>query len=176
MIVKAIVKKNEFYNSVLLMRISEEANNLKYVEQAAVLMATDLNKQVLRDMGLSTEEVQAASPNDFVIAIKAETEADIQKAMGEIENMLQTKQVETGDEYSPRTLGSALEIMPDANLVIISVPGEFARREALKALEKGLHAIKVSYFQEGGSADLKVYIQDGGLEKREIPAEMYWSE
>jgi hypothetical protein len=44
------------------------------------------------------------------------------------------------------------------------------------ALEKGLHAIKVSYFQEGGSADLKVYIQDGGLEKREIPAQMYWSE
>ncbi len=44
------------------------------------------------------------------------------------------------------------------------------------ALEKGLHAIKVSYFQEGGSADLKVYIQGPGLDKREIPAEMYWSE
>ena len=44
------------------------------------------------------------------------------------------------------------------------------------ALQKGLHAIKVSYFQEGGSADLKVCIQGPAMGKKEIPADMYYSE
>ena len=164
MIVKTIVKKNEFYNSVLMMRISEEANNLKGVGQAAVLMATDLNKEVLGYMGLLTEEVREASPNDFVIAIKAETEADIQKAIGEIENMLRIKQVEAGDEYSPKTLSSALDMMPDANLVVISVPGEFAKREASRALEKGLHVFLFSSnVPVADELDLKQFANEKGL-------------
>jgi succinyl-CoA synthetase alpha subunit len=144
MIVKTIVKKNEFYNSVLLMRISEAANKLKDIDQAAVLMATELNKGVLGDMGLLTEEIMEAGPNDLVIAFKTETEARMQQAIGEIENMLQIKQKETEGEYFPKTLRSALEMMPEANLVVISVPGEFAKREALRALEKGLHVFLFS--------------------------------
>ncbi len=144
MIVKTIVKKNEFYNSVLLMHISEEASKLRGIDQAAVLMATDLNKDVLGYIGLLTEEVLEASPNDFVIAIKAETEEEAQKATGEIENMLRTKQTEVDGEYFPKTLNSALEMMTEANLVVISVPGEFAKREALRALEKRLHVFLFS--------------------------------
>jgi len=164
MIVKTIVRKNEFYNSVLLMRISEEANNLRGVEQAAVLMATELNKEVLRHMDLLTEEVLKASPDDFVIAVKAETEDKIQKATSEIENMLRIKQTEAGDEYLPKTLSSALEMMPDANLVVISVPGEFAKREALRALERGLHVFLFSSnVPVEDELDLKQFAREKGL-------------
>ena len=144
MVVKTIVRKNEFYDSVLLMRIMEEANKLRGVTQAAVLMATELNKELLRDMNLLTEEVRVASPNDFVIAIKAKNKDEADEVIGEIENMLRTKQAEAMGEYFPKTLSSALEMMSDANLVVVSVPGEFASREAQRAMEKGLHVFLFS--------------------------------
>ena len=164
MIVKTIVKKNEFYNSVLLMRISEAANNLEVVEQAAVLMATELNKEMLGYMDLLTGEILTAGPNDFVIAVRTETEAEMQKAISEIENLLRIKQAEAGAEYHPRTLSSALEAMPDANLVIISVPGEFAKREARRALEQGRHVFLFSSnVPVTDELDLKQFARDKGL-------------
>jgi hexosaminidase len=52
----------------------------------------------------------------------------------------------------------------------------YKEEESYIALEKGMHAIRVSYFQEGGSSDLKIFIQGPDMEKREISAEMYWAE
>ena len=144
MIVRIIVKKNEFYNSVFLMRISAEANRLPGIDQSAVLMATDLNKEVLELTGLSSQAMQDAGPNDLVIALRAEMPEAVEKAMGEIEAMLQTTPTEVGEEFSPRTLNSALGMMPEANVVVISVPGQFAKRETLKSLEKGRHVFLFS--------------------------------
>lgn len=144
MIVRAVVKKNEFYDSVLLMRISEEANKLEGIEQAAVLMGTHLNKEVLGSLGLFTNEILESGPNDLVIAVQAKTEDGIQKALVNIDHMLQDKRQRVKAAYSPKSLSAALDVMPDANLVLISVPGEFAKREAKKALENGLHVFLFS--------------------------------
>ena len=164
MIVKTIVRKNEYYNSVFLMRISDKANNIAGVKQAAVLMATGLNKEMLGHMGLITREVLEADANDFVIALQTETEDEMQEAISEIESMLRVKQAEASSEYLPRTLNSALETLPDANLAIISVPGEFAKREALKALERGLHTLLFSSnVMAKDELDLKQFARSKGL-------------
>jgi FdrA protein len=42
---------------------------------------------------------------------------------------------------APRTIRAALRELPDANLALISVPGDFAVAEARKALDLGLHAM-----------------------------------
>src|SRR4029077_18600887 len=42
---------------------------------------------------------------------------------------------------APRTLRAALRELPEANLALISVPGDFAVAEARKALDLGLHAM-----------------------------------
>jgi len=44
----------------------------------------------------------------------------------------------------PRTLDSAIRRLPDANLVTISVPGAYAKLEAMAALRRGLHVFLFS--------------------------------
>ena len=44
----------------------------------------------------------------------------------------------------PRTLESAVRVLPGANLAAISVPGAFAGREAMRALRRGLHVFLFS--------------------------------
>jgi len=141
---KVIVEKNTYYDSVLLMQISSEASKVPGVEEAAVLMGTDLNKDILKELGLLTEEAKNAGPNDLIIAVVAENDESINKAIETIEQMLSKREVKARSEIRPKTLEAALEILPDANLVAISVPGAFAAQEALKALQKDLHVFMFS--------------------------------
>lgn len=83
--VGTIIKKNSYYDSVLLMQISSEASKIPGVIEAAVLMGTELNKDVLKEIGLLTEEAMNAGPNDLIIAIAAEDEDTIEKAVEAIE-------------------------------------------------------------------------------------------
>ena len=43
--------------------------------------------------------------------------------------------------WQPRSLRAAVNAAPEANLALISVPGEFAAAEARKAIRRGLHAM-----------------------------------
>ena len=138
MIVKNIVKKNEYRDSIFLMRISERIGNAEGLEQAAVLMGTETNKSVLTDLGLFTEESKEATSNDMIIAIEAVDQEVIEKTLVEIKALLEEKRKTDGD-ITHRTLETAIKAMPDANLALISVPGEFAAGQAKKALENGLH-------------------------------------
>jgi len=143
MVVRVIVRKNTYRDSVTLMRISNEASRLDGVSRAAVVMATPTNKQLLKDVKLLIDEAEKASPNDLVIALDAKSEEIMKSAISEVDRLLSArKTAET--EVLPKTLDSALRLMPDANLVMISVPGDFAKREALKALRKGLNVFLFS--------------------------------
>lgn len=56
--------------------------------------------------------------------------------------------------------------------LLIDNDGEHGMKEveSMIPLQKGLHPIKVTYFQTGAGNDLKVTIRGSGLEKQEIPA------
>ncbi len=54
---KIVIKKNTYFDSVSLMSISTKANKLPGVEQAFVAMATEMNKGVLKNLGLLTPEL-----------------------------------------------------------------------------------------------------------------------
>ncbi len=143
---KVVVKKNTFYDSSILMRAASEAKEkIEGVIEVAALMATDLNKKFLADVGLLIGEAVNATPSDLVIAVEAENEEAANKAIEFIEKYL-VKGVETVKKVEEvvETLEDALEKMPDANIVVISTPGEYAGWEALKALEKGLHVLLFS--------------------------------
>ncbi|HID2502001.1 TPA: acyl-CoA synthetase FdrA, partial [Enterobacter cloacae] len=49
---KIVIKKNTYFDSVSLMSVSTKANKLPGVEQAFVAMATEMNKGVLKNLGL----------------------------------------------------------------------------------------------------------------------------
>src|SRR5437899_11088990 len=120
------------------MKVSNEVSKLKGVSQAAVLMATPLNKRFITDAGFEGSEVEKAGPDDLVIAIEAASEEVLESSVSRVEKMLSSRESMGAEEIRPRTLASAVKVMPDANLALISIPGRFAKREAMNALESGL--------------------------------------
>jgi FdrA protein len=138
-----IVRRNQYYDSVFLMGVNKRLSEAKGVEQTAVLMGSDANKRLLADIGIHDAQIDAAQPNDLIVAVIADTPDEVRDALGRMDEWL-----EAGQENAPasglRTLEDGLGQRPDANLVVISIPGEYAAREARKALEAGLNVFLFS--------------------------------
>lgn len=145
MVVKVIVKANAYFDSVTLMAISKKITERAGVFDAVVGMGTDLNKELIANVGLETPEVVKAGPNDLLIAVKAENETILAEAIQAAEEALvQRKGAKKGAEQAPKSLEGALYLAPESNLVVISLPGAYAAREVKKALENNLHVMLFS--------------------------------
>lgn len=144
-VVKSSVRKNDYRDSVFLMRVSSRLEALDGVRRAAVMMATDNNKRLFKDVNLLTGEIKNAGPNDLAISIDAIKDKTAEDAISMAGELLTEKIVKIGEPVY-NTLGSALESNPDADLILVSTPGAFAMREAKKALEAGKH---VMIFSDG---------------------------
>jgi succinyl-CoA synthetase alpha subunit len=159
----SIVKRNRYFDSIFLMRIAGQISGQPGVDEAAVLMGTEKNKQILADMGLLDETISSAGPNDLMVALSGEHKATIEAVLSGFDDLLELTPVEVGTPTT-RTLEAALEIKPDVNLVVISVPGEYAAAEARRALERGLN---VFLFSANVSLEdevaLKEFAQERGL-------------
>ena len=140
--VRNAVRRGFYLDSVALMRLSREIATHVGVIEAALMMATPANKAILAEAGLITREAaEAAGPNDLILAVCAEAEHSADAALAAAETLL--AQQTRAREDVPRTqrplsLRTALSVEPDANLVLISVPGDYAAGEARKALSRGL--------------------------------------
>lgn len=147
MAVKNLVKKNRFLDSVLLMSISNQVKELSGVKKASVIMGTDSNKVLLEEDGLLSEEGRRAEANDLIIALSVEEGIDLENISEKVEEFLTTRKGKKSGSLTgpaPKTLSSALNIQSDSNMVVISLPGEYAAFEAQKALEAGLHVMLFS--------------------------------
>ncbi|WMM24508.1 acyl-CoA synthetase FdrA [Tissierella sp. MB52-C2] len=164
MISKVIVRKNEYYDSVTLMSLSSKVLEIEGVEETVVSMATKMNKELLANIGMSTDEVEKAGDNDLLIAIKATADEVYNKAFEFVQELLTSRNTKKkkGEVPSPKTIDAALEQMEDANFAVISVPGQHAAREARKALEKGLH---VMLFSDNVTLEQEKELKELGREK-----------
>jgi FdrA protein len=136
------VERGRYLDSVALMRLSRRLGALPGIEAAALMIGTPSNKVLLREAGLLAPEGEQAGPNDVVIAVRAADERRGKEALASAWQLL-----EKGDERSSaeppraRSLAGALDLMPRANLALISVPGDYAAIEARRALGAGLNAL-----------------------------------
>lgn len=138
-----VIRKNQYYDSVFLMRVAKTLLEEAGVRQCAVLMATDANKERLVEIGFSAPEVVGATPNDLVIGILADDASLIDRLLGEMDTRLTSiPGVEKLSTY--RSIEDANAAYPQSNLVVISVPGAYAAREARTALEQGKHVFLFS--------------------------------
>ncbi len=153
---KVKILKREFRDSVVLMRISNMLKGIDGVEESAVLMATDLNKQYLKEVGLYTPEIDDAEPNDLIIAVRG---VNLDRALSTAMEALAGGR-EEAETYYP-TLSSALEEFK-ANLAVISVPGEYAPMVAEEALNRGLD---VFLFSSGVPLEEEVRLKKLALER-----------
>ena len=162
MTVTVIIRKDTYRDSVILMRLSNNVAKLDGVLQAGVVMGTPTNKKFLEVLHLLTEEARQASPNDLVIALDTKDEKSMTYALSEVDKLLTTRVSRDDNKIVPNTLDSALREMSEANLVIISVPGIYAKREAMKALRKGLN---VFIFSSNVSLEDELELKQLALEK-----------
>ncbi len=169
--IKTIVKKSEYHDSVSLMLVAQELARLPGVSDAAVVMATEANKGILSDAGMVSVEIQAATPNDLVIVVKATqdaSEAALDGALAAADNLLYQRQktAETlhAGGFAPKTFSSAFKSAPQANLAVISVAGRYAAAEAWEALRQGVHVLLFSdNVSVADEIALKSYAVEHGL-------------
>jgi FdrA protein len=146
MVTRGRVRPDAFVDSVALMQVTERVRAVPGVRAAALVMATDLNRGLLDEADLLPLEAKRAGAADLVIAIRAETAAAAEAALGQAEALLAARRDEPGPLRSepPRSIIGAARRLPGANLAVVSVPGPHAAAEAHQALSAGLHVFLFS--------------------------------
>lgn len=161
---EARIKENTYMDSVSLMTISTRANEVEGVKQAMIGMGTEMNKEVIRNVGLSSDAVEQARTGDLMIAIETEAAEQLEEAFEKIEELFQRKK-KTSSESSGKTyrsISGVVEDQAEANIAVISVNGLYAAREAREALKNGLH---VMLFSDNVSVEDEVELKEEAHEK-----------
>ena len=147
-VVETRVRRQLYLDSVALMRMSGELAGGEGVEDAAMMMATPANREILAAAGLVDGALpDDLSPGDLVVAVRATGAESAAAAIARAEALLERPRGGAGGEaeaYRPRTLAGALDALPDASLALISVPGPYAAAEARRAIRRGLDAMVFS--------------------------------
>lgn len=144
MLLQAIVRKNQYQDSVRLMNISRQASALPGVKKVLALLGTDSNKKVLADLNLMDATVSSATANDLVICVEAENAEAVDKALAEVDTLLRTVASGQAVQETPKSLEEAVDKLPGANFAMISLPGQFAKLDVIAALERGLNVMLFS--------------------------------
>jgi FdrA protein len=143
MAVHTRIKPSEYHDSVTLMQTAQALLMLNCVNDAAVVMGTAANRQILAEAGLLSSEAESARADDLLIVVKADDDNAAALAMARAEEMLARQDVRGAGPRPtrPKSLASAVAAHPEANLAVISVAGRYAAAEARTALEQGLHVL-----------------------------------
>jgi FdrA protein len=140
------VVRNRYVDSVRLMKVAADLRSRADVVACEAVMGTPAN---LAALGVQCD----AGPSDVVLAVDGPEEA-----LDAAEQALTAKAETAGrTEAAPRSL-----IAADANVALISVPGEYAVLEAHRALTCGMH---VFLFSDHVGVDDEVALKRRGAER-----------
>lgn len=162
MTIRIVCRKNEFHDSMVLMRINESVRQMDGVVRVAVLMGTENNKKILFDYGFWVESIQTAGASDLVIAVEGIDDKAVDIAFERVDQMFAERAASRRTKRIFKTQNAALRALPGANLVMISIPGRFAALEARKALKNGLN---VFLFSDNVPLDDEISLKKMALEK-----------
>ena len=144
-ITKGEIRSGAYYDSVILMQLQRSLAGLPGVIDAGVIMGTDANKELLEQSDLLAPEIQAAGADDMVLVIKAENDAAAQSALESVDELLAARR-STGvdEEFLPKSLETAVQMLPEAQWVLVSVPGRYAAGVSRQALDLEKHVFLYS--------------------------------
>jgi FdrA protein len=144
-VTKVEIRSGAYYDSVVLMQLQRSLADLAGVLDAGVVMGTDANKDVLSQSGLLTPEAEAAAADDLVIVVRADTEAGAQAALERVDDLLTVRRsAGVDEEYRPKSLQTAADMLPNAQWVLVSVAGRYAAGVTREALRLGKHVFLFS--------------------------------
>lgn len=165
----AFIKKGSFQDSVSLMIISRKLSERPEVDQVSVMMGTPANKSMLDSTGFWHDDFADATPNDICVAVRTEGEQpDILDLIREqLEKELSAIANASGSSHQlvkARRFESACHKLPQANLLLVSVAGEYAASVAREGLQANknvmLFSDNVPLEQE---VELKTMARERGL-------------
>lgn len=144
---KTVVKKGSYHDSVVLMLLTNHISTIEGVNKVSIMMATPANKDIFKQSGLDTEELMASTANDMVIVADIDDDSMMDTILKETDAFFQKQNSASAGKKGKESVKSwdkALREMPDANLAVISIPGAYAALEADRALDLGMHVFMFS--------------------------------
>ena len=152
------LRRGAYQDSVSLMLVSRELSGRDDVATVQVGMATELNLELLAQMGFDVPG--DASPNDMVVAIEADDADAVLAATAALDEALSRRPAAGGglgaDVPAPPTIGAAAR-RQDAGLALVSTPGRVAAIDAADALASGLD---VMVFSDNVRVEHEVALKD----------------
>ena len=112
MTTRVIVKKSTYRDSISLMKVSTSISKLPGITQAAVVMATELNRRVLAEAGFADASIGRAEGDDMIVAIAAKDAASLDAALAETEKLLSPGEKPAGEEALAHIPGRGDEAAP----------------------------------------------------------------
>lgn len=141
-------RTNLYKDSVSLMRVAESLQKIDGIRRATLMMATPANLEILSEAGLLLPAARIAKPSDLLIVIDAESETAAASAFDQADKCLSGGDLAQARsmtaDIAPRTIFMGMEVLSEARLAQISVPGVYAAAEAMKALKRGLNVFMFS--------------------------------
>lgn len=152
--------RGAYHDSLVLMRLQRSLEELPGVHEAAAVMATPANRELLAERGLLPAEAgagggPAARADDLLVVVRAASEAAAGAALEGVAGLLAARGAPSTAagapagagvpaSHRPRGLAGALRALPTARWVLVSVPGRWAGRVAREALAAGRHVFLYS--------------------------------
>ncbi len=141
-----MVKPNFYRDSMQLMKISDRLRRLSNgILEASVVMATETNKGILIRLGFSPSAIDHANESDMLVAIRAKDKQSVDMAISQLDELFKSPEKiqlsSSGSDVQEKadSIEAALKKMPNTNLVLLSIPGEYVRDISLKLIDQGIH-------------------------------------
>lgn len=135
------ILSNQYQDSINLMLLTQAINALPDVNKSQIMMGSDANKDILNNSGLLTDEAKNATPNDIVIVMDVthNIKDKVLDVVDEFLMNLSTRNDSVSYSSEVNNLNDAMEKLSNANLALVSIPGEYGATEIEKLLRKGLN-------------------------------------
>jgi FdrA protein len=144
-IAKAEIRSGAYYDSVILMQLQRSLAAQPGILDAGVVMGTGANKEVLAQSNMLVPEAAAAGADDLVIVVTSEDRALAQAALNKVDELVSARRSRGGEkDYRPHSMETAAQMLPNANWVLVSVPGRYAAGVSRQAISLNKHVFLYS--------------------------------
>ncbi|HNZ66095.1 MAG TPA: acyl-CoA synthetase FdrA, partial [Planctomycetota bacterium] len=156
------IRKGAYYDSVMLLQLQKHLSTLEHCDDCGVVMATPLNRQILQQSGLFVPEMEQADQNDLILSVRSDTKEHGQAILDQVDVFLNKKSEAVDVDYRPKSIETAVKMLPDAQWVLISLPGRYATTIANEALNYNKH---VFLYSDNVSLEDEIKLKQKAAEK-----------
>ncbi len=144
-ITKVEIRSGAYYDSVILMQLQRSLAEQPGIIDAGVVMGTNANKEVLAQSNMLVSEAEIAGSDDLVIVVTGDDETSAQAALDKVDELVSSRRSSGGEKgYRPHSMETAAKMLPNANWVLVSVPGRYAAGVSRQALSLSKHVFLYS--------------------------------